>query len=290
MAEHRSEHIVYGNPLQPVRVLHEFRNERVAGEWHYHHELELIAIVRGEFSIYTKDKVFHLSAGDVAIIGSFEPHHSFKEEGVMEYIVLQFDIFKFLGQDMVPYMKYFTEAGRLYSKLNSVFAANPEVKNQVFAHIHEIAAEYTRRQKGYEIAIHSLICRIILVLLRNDASFPPDAENDGQRAKLVPVLDYIEKNISGRIDMKEAAQMMNLDYFYFGKVFKRIMGKTFIEHVNSRRIANAELILLTRDVSVLETASLVGMPNMTNFYKIFHKYNKCSPKEFRKRLLCTVKS
>ncbi|MBT2291804.1 hypothetical protein J7E73_22270, partial [Paenibacillus albidus] len=55
--------------------------------------------------------------------------------------------------------------------------------------------------------------------------------------------------------------------------------------VNYKKIVNAELILLTRDVSVLETASLVGMPNMASFYKIFYKYIQCSPKEFRKKLL-----
>ncbi|WP_141639111.1 helix-turn-helix domain-containing protein, partial [Paenibacillus riograndensis] len=70
----------------------------------------------------------------------------------------------------------------------------------------------------------------------------------------------------------------------FCKYFKKIMGRTFIEYVNHKKIVNAELILLTRDISVLETASLVGMPNMANFYKIFYKYNQCSPKEFRRKL------
>lgn len=284
MVNHISEQIVYENPLQPVRVLHQFRNEGGTGNWHYHHELELIAVVEGDFSMYTKDRVFKLSAGEVAIIGSFEPHHSFKDEGVMEYIVLQFDIFKYLGQELIPYMKYVTEAGRLYSCLNDIFTESPQVKQQIFGYIHEIAMEYGQRQKGYEIAIHSLIYRIILTLLRSDRSALTDVKKDAELAKLLPVLDYIEKNIHNKVDMKEAAKLMNLEYFYFGKVFKKTIGKTFIEYVNYKKIVNAELILLTRDVTVLETASLVGMPNMANFYKIFYKYNQCSPKEFRKRL------
>lgn len=285
MANHLSEQIVYDNPLQPVRVLHQFRNERVVGRWHYHNELELIAVVQGEFSMYTKDMVLRLSAGDVAIIGSFEPHHSFKEEGEMEYIVLQFDIFKFLGQDMLPYMKYFTEAGRLYSKLNTIFSELPEVKQQIFSCIREIATEFTLKQKGHEIAIHSLLYRIILALLRNDNSSLMDTQPAKELAKLVPVLDYIDRNIASRVDMRTAAKIMNLDYYYFGKYFKKIMGKTFIEYVNSLKIANAELLLLTRDISVLEAACLVGIPNMTNFYKLFYKHNQCSPKEFRKHHL-----
>lgn len=285
VSSHISEKIVYDNPLKPVRVIHEFRNEGVTGKWHYHNELELIAVVKGDFSIYTKDKIFRLTAGDVAIVGSFEPHHSFKDEGVMEYIVVQFDIFKYLGQDLITYMKYFSEAGRLYSNLNYIFTEKPEVKKQIFDSINEISIEYTQKQKGYEIAIHSLIYKIILALLRNDKSSLMDLNNDSDIIKLQPVLDYIEKSINGKVDMKEAAKLMNLDYFYFGKYFKKLIGKTFIEYVNYKKIINAELILLTKDISVMETASMVGMPNMANFYKNFYKYNKCSPKEFRRKLL-----
>lgn len=285
VSSHISEKIVYDNPLKPVRVIHEFRNEGVTGKWHYHNELELIAVVKGDFSIYTKDKIFRLTEGDVAIVGSFEPHHSFKYEGVMEYIVVQFDIFKYLGQDLITYMKYFTETGRLYSNLNYIFTEKPEVKKQIFDNINEISIEYTQKQKGYEIAIHSLIYKIILALLRNDRSSLMDLNNDSDIIKLQPVLDYIEKSINGKVDMKEAAKLMNLDYFYFGKYFKKLIGKTFIEYVNYKKIINAELILLTKDISVMETASMVGMPNMANFYKNFYKYNKCSPKEFRRKLL-----
>ncbi len=285
VSSHISEKIVYDNPLKPVRVIHEFRNEGVTGKWHYHNELELIAVVKGDFSIYTKDKIFRLTAGDVAIVGSFEPHHSFKDEGVMEYIVVQFDIFKYLGQDLITYMKYFSETGRLYSNLNYIFTEKPEVKKQIFDSINEISIEYTQKQKGYEIAIHSLIYKIILALLRNDKSSLMNLNNDSDIIKLQPVLDYIEKSINGKVDMKEAAKLMNLDYFYFGKYFKKLIGKTFIEYVNYKKIINAELILLTKDVSVMETASMVGMPNMANFYKNFYKYNKCSPKEFRRKLL-----
>ncbi|MBT2293706.1 helix-turn-helix transcriptional regulator, partial [Paenibacillus albidus] len=66
-----------------------------------------------------------------------------------------------------------------------------------------------------------------------------DVKKDAVLLKLLPVLDYIEKNIQYKVDMKEAAQIMNLDYFYFGKVFKKIMGKTFIEYVNYLSLAKS---------------------------------------------------
>lgn len=283
------ERVVYNNPLQPVRIIHECRHGEVSGPWHYHHELELITVISGkEYSIYTKELAIELKPREVAIIGSFEPHHSFKEDGDMEYIVLQFDIFRFISQDLISYMKYFTENGRLLSRLNYIFREKPQVNEKIHRYIIEIASEHEQKQKGYEIAIHSLIHRIILELLRNDGSALLEVNGSLELQKLLPVLEYIEKNIDNKITMKEAAKLINFDYYYFGKYFKRVMGKTFKDYVNNKKIAKVERILLTQNVTVMEAALSVGMPNMANFYKTFKAYNNCSPKDFRQANICPL--
>jgi YesN/AraC family two-component response regulator len=55
--------------------------------------------------------------------------------------------------------------------------------------------------------------------------------------------------------------------------------------VNFRKIKWAERILLTKDLSISEVGERIGMPNMAHFYKMFRKYNECSPKEFQKKML-----
>ncbi len=283
-----SEKVIYNNPLQPVRIIHECRHGEGSGPWHYHHELELITGIKGEFCIFTKELAIKLKSGDVAVVGSFEPHHSFIEDENMEYIVLQFDIFRFISQDLISYMKYFTENGRLLSRLNSIFREKPQVSEKIHRYIVEIASEHEQKQKGYEIAIHSLIHRIILEILRNDRSALLEVNCSLELQKLLPVLEYVEKNINNRITMEEAAKLINFDYYYFGKYFKRVIGKTFKEYVNNKKIVNAERILLTQNVTVMEAALAVGMPNMANFYKAFREYNNCSPKDFRNMALNRV--
>ncbi len=44
-------------------------------------------------------------------------------------------------------------------------------------------------------------------------------------------------------------------------------------------------VLLTRDVSVSEVGDLIGMANMAHFYKMFKRFNGCSPKEFQRKML-----
>jgi YesN/AraC family two-component response regulator len=63
------------------------------------------------------------------------------------------------------------------------------------------------------------------------------------------------------------------------------MGLSFTEYVNFRKIKHAEQLLLTRDLSVSEVGDLTGMPNMAHFYKMFRRFNQCSPKEFQRKML-----
>ncbi|MDG0808264.1 helix-turn-helix domain-containing protein [Cohnella rhizosphaerae] len=63
------------------------------------------------------------------------------------------------------------------------------------------------------------------------------------------------------------------------------MGISFTEYVNFRKIKTAEQLLLTRDLSVSEVGDRIGMPNMAHFYKMFKRFNHCSPKEFQRKML-----
>jgi YesN/AraC family two-component response regulator len=76
-----------------------------------------------------------------------------------------------------------------------------------------------------------------------------------------------------------------MSYYYFVKFFKRIMGLSFTEYVNFRKIKRAEQLLLTRDMSVTEIGDQIGMANMAHFYKMFKRFNGCSPKEFQRKML-----
>jgi len=76
-----------------------------------------------------------------------------------------------------------------------------------------------------------------------------------------------------------------MSYYYFVKYFKKTLGLSFTEYVNYRKVKSAERLLLTKDLSISEVSDRVGMPNMAHFYKMFKKYNECSPKQFQNKML-----
>jgi AraC-like DNA-binding protein len=279
-----NEKVAYENPLLSLRIFQAMRNDDSYTNWHYHKQLELLLILEGHLDVYVAEESFHLSAGDVLLIGASELHRD-RSSSLLDYIVLQFDLEQFFDHSTIPYMRYFSETQMPLSKANYIFAENSSVKQQAVSCIRQILNEATRKETGYELAVSILIKQILLLLLRNDTRKVLIEQDNFDRVRLKPVLDYVENHLTDRIQVEEVCKIANMSYYYFVKYFKKTIGLSFTEYVNYRKVKWAERILLTKDLSISEVGERIGMPNMAHFYKMFKKYNDCSPKQFQRKML-----
>src|SRR5262249_51409764 len=132
--------------------------------------------------------------------------------------------------------------------------------------------------------ISAAIKNLLLLLLRNDNRDFSSLTEDNGLSRLRPALDYIDQNLSEKITVENVCGILNLSYHYFIKYFKKVMGLSFVDYVNYKRIKKAERLLLTGDLSMMEVSFEVGILNMAQFYKLFKRHNQCSPKEFKQRM------
>ncbi|UYT88883.1 AraC family transcriptional regulator [Priestia megaterium] len=284
------EEVIYQNPLLFLKIWEiDFLKEQFTSienhPWHYHEEVEFIAVVEGHLGLQTKDKYVQIGPGDTIILGSSQPHRShnpFKDN--LRYVVFQIDLRKHFDQSTMPYLYCFSELTKPLDELNYIFEENPRIKKKVHKLIMEIFIESKGQMKGYELAISSAIKEIMLLLLRNDTCNVLSYTEEAELTRLRPVLKYINENLEGKVTVEEACSLLGLSYHYFIKYFKKIMGTSFIDYVNYKRIRKAESLLITSDFSIMNIGYEVGISNMAQFYKLFKRYNQCSPKEFRYRM------
>lgn len=279
-----NEKVAYENPLLSLRIFRSMRVDDDYTNWHYHKQLELLLVQEGSLDVYVADETFHLAAGDVMLIGASELHRD-RSANKLDYIVLQFDLEPFFDQSTIPYMRYFLETQLPLSKANYIFKENEAVKRQAASCIQQMLSEASLKETGYELAVSVLIKQLLLLLLRNDSRKVLMEQDNFERLRLKPVLDYIENHLTDRIQVEEVCKIANMSYYYFVKYFKRTIGLSFTEYVNYRKVKWAERILLTKDLSISEVGERIGMPNMAHFYKMFKKYNDCSPKQFQRKML-----
>jgi AraC-like DNA-binding protein len=279
------EMIEYENPLLSLKIWQVTRNDPGSVNWHYHPECELLLVQRGRLEIDLSEDSYAMEDGDVVILGNSQLHRDRNSVGILEYIVLQFDLHTFFDQSTIPYLQYFNETKVPLSAMNYVFSENAEARSEAADCIRQIHQEALCKESGYELAVNMLIKKLLLILIRNDSRGLLADQDRVERIRLKPVLDFVEEMLDNRIAVEDASRLANMSYYYFVKFFKKIMGLSFTEYVNFRKIKRAEQLLLTRDMSITEIGDQIGMANMAHFYKMFKRFNGCSPKEFQRKML-----
>ncbi len=105
-------------------------------------------------------------------------------------------------------------------------------------------------------------------------------QNPDQKLKM-EILEYIEENyVDGSLE--ELSQEIHYDFSMLSKLIKQRFGKNYTELVQEKRLAQAEFLLLSTNMSVADIGVKVGYENTSYFYRIFQKLYGQTPKQYRK--------
>ncbi len=107
------------------------------------------------------------------------------------------------------------------------------------------------------------------------------AELETNKTVIQKAVDFINAHYCEDIARKEVAASIFLTPEYLAKLFKKEMGITVKDYINSRRIEKAKALLLQKQSKVSEIAAQVGLDNFSYFSTIFKKFTGMTPVEFK---------
>lgn len=108
--------------------------------------------------------------------------------------------------------------------------------------------------------------------------------NDVKHADLLShTISYMRENYMNKITLNDVADHVYISPSYLSRIFKIEMGTNFINYLNVIRIEKSKVLLLTSNVSLIETAELVGFADQSYFNKVFKKITGITPKKFREQ-------
>ncbi|WP_281884706.1 AraC family transcriptional regulator [Paenibacillus sp. YYML68] len=289
------EDVVYQNPLLFLKIW-EIRSEPSDSlsmeqppapmKWHYHKEVELLVMLEGRLGVQTQDDYTVLGPGDVYTLGSSQLHRTQRASAEeLRYVVFQVDLTRHIDQSTLPYLSAFSELTEPLSRLNYIWVENARARQDAFALVMTIFREAQARGRGYELAVSAAIKQLLLLFIRSDTrSLLGYGAQDAELVRLQPALDYIDRHLTEKLTVEDVCELVHLSYHYFIKRFHKVIGLSFVDYVNYKRIKTAERLLLTQDLSIAEIGERVGIPNMAQFYKLFKRHNQCSPRTFKQRM------
>jgi len=96
-------------------------------------------------------------------------------------------------------------------------------------------------------------------------------------------VDYIKRNYSAKISLKDIADHLYISLSYFCRIFKEETGQTPGGYITSVRIEESKKLLRSSTVNISEIPDLVGFESQSYFTKIFKKNEGCTPGYYRRR-------
>lgn len=249
--------------------------------WHYHPEVELTYIIRGEGTRFVGNNISNYQAGDLVLIGENLPHHwvSFQSnsDSIQEAIVIQF-----LKKDLILYPELIHIINLLdKAKLGLYFKQpNPEIYHQ----LKKLVDQKPPRQL--------LSILDILHMLTDEENeslstieYRLSEKNNEQQVRVDSITKYLLENLERKITLDEISNKAHMTPPSFCRWFKKSVGNSFTSFLNGARIEQACQYLITTQMPINEIALRVGFESPTHFNRTFKSYKKIQPRKYRKERL-----
>lgn len=107
--------------------------------------------------------------------------------------------------------------------------------------------------------------------------------NKSIKLVLRKAIDYLYAHYNEQITLNEVAERTFVSTYYISRMFKREMGKNFVDFLNEIRIEKAKEMLKDIRYKTYEVAEKVGIPDAHYFSRLFKKYAGVTPTEFREQ-------
>lgn len=91
------------------------------------------------------------------------------------------------------------------------------------------------------------------------------------------------------ISVADLAELMYVTPDHFSRLFKKIQGVNPCEYIQLKRVEKAQTLMLTSQMTIKEIASAVGLPNLSQFSRLFSKHTNHAPREYRAMLFKELK-
>ncbi|RCX17551.1 AraC family two component transcriptional regulator [Anaerobacterium chartisolvens] len=105
--------------------------------------------------------------------------------------------------------------------------------------------------------------------------------NKSMKLVLRKAMDYLREHYNEQITLNEVSGHTYVSTYYISRIFKKELGKNFVDCLNEIRIEKAKELLKDIRYKTYEVAEMVGIPDAHYFSKLFKKYEGLTPTEYK---------
>ncbi|MFB9055500.1 AraC family transcriptional regulator [Mariniflexile ostreae] len=257
--------------------------DRSGAYWHFHPELELIYINKGQGKTHIGNHLSYFNNSQLILIGSNLPHNGFTDRltanGSETTVQFKAD---FLGNDFIS-IPEMTNVVALFDRAKKGIRFKMETKAVIGPKIDKLLSYegLERVIKFLEILNHLALTDDYSLLNADGFAFEAEAQDS---AKIAVVFKYVNKNFQKHITLDEIANEVSMTIPAFCRYFKKATGKTFTQLVNEYRVVHATKLLNESQMSIADICFECGFNNFSHFNKQFNEITGKSASNYRKEI------
>lgn len=256
--------------------------------WHYHPELELHYIWKGEGVRFIGDNITNFSAGEMILLGENLPHtwrchdEYFQSDSDLN---VEATVIHFLPHCLGHSFLQLPEAKQipvLYERAKRGLLIKGDTKKRLLQLMNDALHATNLRRLG-------ILLSILSTLAESDecegiaSAYAFYKSDKGDVDRINKIYTYTLTNYKKEITLGEIAALSHLSVTSFCRYFKRMTNKTYYDFLTEIRISHGCRMLVEGNTTIDSIAGDCGFNNASNFYRHFKKITSLTPAAYKKK-------
>lgn len=247
---------------------------------HYHFDIEIVYVIKGNLTIHRGFDNFLVKEGDVFVLNSREVHGFYGTGEKNRVFLLQINIQHFSALFPELHRSSYFSYG-LPPEDHRLREMKHLLNNIMEASISSIEEDPVFVSYKIEDLIECLEVSFPYFSYANGRITSGNHDNPVFGDRLREMISYIYENHKNKITLDEIAEIQHVSRFYLSHMIKQVAGMSFREFLSFARIDISLIPLLGTTKSICEIAMEVGFSDVRYYNKWFEQWFGQSPQEYR---------
>lgn len=232
----------------------------------------MLAVEEGEFQYRIADKEGIAASGDIVIC---PPKMMFYRE-IVQPLTFHYTIFDYQNNEDPCKDQMANALHNLFG-----FKFTPSEKDRLFNNFRHMY-QLSLRDDAYGELWKNHLLNDIWFLLSTEVEEIQNIGELGNDPLMKKAKRWIEANANNEVSMKDIASTLHLHPVQFTRRFQSIYGMNPYQYLTSIRLEKAKSLLMHTDFTIDHIARNCGYNNGFYFSRIFTKYTKMNPSDYRR--------
>jgi len=285
------ENVTHGTRKQPIRFIRFTTGEGTMYpdhffvQRHWHHNCEILRILKGSFTIELDLESYVLWEGDICMVGSGQLHQleGNGPDTLHDVIIFNPQILEFSYADQFQEEVVEPFVNHDYTLPHILRPGEPG-----YEAVYSVYNNISKDSDNWYFEAKLGLLTIMNELKRNKRFIKTSRmHNEAEKLRIdryKTLISYMEEHFAEKITLEDLGEEINCNAQYLCRFFKEISGVSPMRYLIQYRITQAQDMLINTTKSVLEISLDCGFDNVSYFIRQFKLYTDMTPGKYRQSI------